>query len=290
MTGLEALLQIFELEPIEEDIFRAVSYDLGFPNLFGGQVVGQALLAAARTVAPEREAHSLHAYFMRAGDAKAPVVYQVARPRDGRSFTTRHVTAVQHGRPIFEMSASFQIREQGYEHQIPMPEDVPPPEELKSHRELYEAKADRLPDRLRETLLCERPVEIRPARPIPEIKNEPREPIKQLWFRAAGPVPDDPQLHQAVLAYASDFELLGTSMLPHGVTFFEGKVQAASLDHALWIHRPFRVDDWLLYDTDSPNASNARGLNFGRIFSRDGTLVASVAQEGLVRPIPAKPR
>lgn len=290
MTGLEALLQIFELEPIEKDIFRAVSYDLGFPNLFGGQVVGQALLAAARTVDPAREAHSMHAYFMRAGDAKNPVVYQVARPRDGRSFSTRHVTAIQHGRPIFEMSASFQIREEGYEHQAPMPEDVPPPEDLKSHRELYEQEHDELPDRLRETLLCERPVEIRPARPIPGIKAKPREPIKQLWFRAAGPVPNDPQLHQAVLGYASDFELLGTSMLPHGVTFFEGKIQAASLDHALWIHRPFRVDDWLLYHSESPNASNARGLNFGRIYSRDGTLVASVAQEGLIRPLPPKSR
>lgn len=280
MTGLKTLLEIFELEPIEQNIFRGVSYDLGFPNLFGGQVLGQALMAATQTVERDRVAHSCHAYFLRAGDAKAPIVYQVNRIRDGRSFTTRHILAIQHGRPIFDMSASFQVPEEGFEHQEPMPLEVPQPETLKTQQALYADEDGRLP----EPLSIARPVEIRPVDPQDKRRSEPGEPARQNWFRATEPMPDDVNMHHALLAYASDFELLSTALMPHGKSIMNGEVFAASLDHALWIHRPFRLDDWLLYDMHSPNACNSRGLNFGRIYSRDGTLVASVAQEGLIRP------
>lgn len=291
MASLSKLLELFELEQIEQNIFRGISDDLGFRQLFGGQVLGQGLMAAARTVDPERQAHSLHAYFLRAGDAHAPIVYQVNRTRDGRSFSTRHVLAIQHGRPIFDLSVSFQVPEDGFEHQDSMPEGIPEPETLKSQQEIY-AASDRVPEELREQMTRVRPVELRPVNVIEKFNPEPQEALKYIWFRAAGGVPDDTRLHQAVLAYASDFELLGTSMLPHGVSFIQNDIQAASLDHALWIHRPFRVDEWLLYCMTSPNASNARGLASGRIFSRDGRLVASVMQEGLTRKLsePRKPR
>lgn len=276
MNELKKLLQIFELEPIERNIFRGASHDLGLPNLFGGQVLGQALVAAARTVEAERPAHSCHAYFLRPGDAKSPVVYQVDCLRDGGSFTTRHVTAVQHGRPIFELSASFQLPERGFEHQDSLPEGVPPPEGLKTQQELYADRHGRLP----EPLAVARPVEIRPVLPGDEEKQHARQ---RSWFRAVAKLPDDARLHQALLAYASDFELLATAMLPHGLSWINGNVFGASLDHALWLHRPFRIDDWLLYDIHSPNAGNGRGLSWGKIFSRDGKLVATVAQEGLMR-------
>jgi acyl-CoA thioesterase-2 len=239
-------------------------------------------MAANRTVDSERQAHSMHAYFLRAGDAKAPIVYQVTRTRDGRSFTTRHVLAIQHGQPIFDMSVSYQTREDGFEHQDPMPQGIPAPETLQNLQELY-GTAEGVPDYVRDQMTRERPVEMRPVSPIEKHNPEPREPIKYIWFRAAGAVPDDPRLHQAVLAYASDFELLGTAMLPHGVSFIQKDIQAASLDHALWIHRPFRVDEWLLYSMSSSNMSNSRGLAHGQIFTRDGQLVASVMQEGLIR-------
>ncbi len=279
MSGLNTLLEIFHLETIEQNIFRGVSYDLGFPNLFGGQVLGQALMAATQTVDAERVAHSCHAYFLRAGDAKAPIVYQVNRIRDGGTFNTRHIVAIQHGRPIFDMSASFQLPEDGYEHQDPAPADVPAPETLRTQQELYADEDGRLP----EPLTIARPVEIRPVDPMDKRQPEVRQPTKQHWFRATEPMPDDHRMHQALLAYASDFELLGTSLLPHGASIMNGDVFAASLDHALWLHRPFRMDEWLLYDMVSPNACNSRGLNFGRIYDRQGHLVASVAQEGLVR-------
>lgn len=284
---LTRLLEIFQLEQIEHNIFRGVSYDLGFPALFGGQVLGQALMAANHTVGPERQAHSMHAYFLRPGDAKAPIVYQVTRTRDGRSFTTRHVRAIQHGQPIFDMSASYQTPEQHFEHQDPMPLNVPEPESLKNLQELYGDRED-MPDYVRDQMTRDRPVEMRPVDNFEKLNPEPREPRKHIWFRAAGKVPDDPQLHQAVLAYASDFELLGTTMLPHGVSFIQKDIQAASLDHALWIHRPFRVDEWLLYSMNSSNMYNARGLAHGQIFNRAGQLVASVAQEGLVRRLSAE--
>ncbi|HEX5515704.1 MAG TPA: acyl-CoA thioesterase II [Gammaproteobacteria bacterium] len=282
LNKLTKLLELFQLEQIEQNIFRGVSFDLGFRALFGGQVLGQALMAANRTVEAERQAHSMHAYFLRAGDAKAPIVYQVTRTRDGRSFTTRHVLAIQHGQPIFDMSVSYQTQEDGFEHQDAMPTGIPEPETLKSFREIYGAAED-VPDYVRDQMTRDRPVEVRPVNVIEKINPTPREALKYTWFRAAGEVPDDPRLHQAVLAYASDFELLGTSMLPHGVSFVQKEIQAASLDHALWIHRPFRVDEWLLYRMNSSNMSNARGLAHGQIFSRDGRLVASVMQEGLVR-------
>lgn len=282
LNKLTKLLELFQLEQIEQNIFRGVSFDLGFRALFGGQVLGQALMAANRTVEPERQAHSMHAYFLRAGDAKAPIVYQVTRTRDGRSFTTRHVRAIQHGQPIFDMSVSYQTHEDGFEHQDEMPTGIPEPETLKSFGEIYAAAED-VPDYVRDQMTRDRPVEVRPVNVIEKINPTPREPLKYVWFRAAGEVPDDPRLHQAVLAYASDFELLGTTMLPHGVSFVQKDIQAASLDHALWIHRPFRVDEWLLYRMSSSNMSNARGLAHGQIFSRDGRLVASVMQEGLVR-------
>lgn len=282
VSRLTKLLELFELEQIEQNIFRGVSYDLGFRSLFGGQVLGQALMAATRTVEPDRQAHSLHAYFLRAGDANAPIVYQVNRIRDGRSFTTRHVLAIQHGRPIFDMSASFQLPEEGFDHQDEMPADIPPPEGLKNVQELYRDN-EKVPEKVREQMTRERPVEMRPVNVIEKYNPQPREALKYIWFRAAGGVPDDQRLHQAVLAYASDFELLGTAMLPHGVSFVQDEILAASLDHSLWIHRPFRVDDWLLYRMTSPNMYNARGLARGQIFSRDGTLVASVMQEGLIR-------
>jgi len=283
LSGLSKLLKLFELERIEENIFRGISYDLGFPNLFGGHVLGQALLAATHTVDAARPAHSLHAYFLRPGDVSAPVVYQVDRIRDGRSFTTRHVLAIQHGRPIFDLSCSFQDVEPGFEHQEQMPEGITPPEELRSERQIYEAVVDRIPEHLRDALTRERPVEIRPVDPKEKVNREPRAATKHIWFRAIDKMPDDPQLHSAVLAYASDFELLGTGMLPHGIKFQDPGVQAASLDHALWIHRPFRVDEWLLYSMDSPSAADSRVLTRGKIFRRDGALVASVVQEGLVR-------
>ncbi len=279
MSELKTLLEIFQLEPVEQNIFRGISYDLGLPNLFGGQVLGQALMAAAQTVEPDRVAHSCHAYFLRPGDAKAPVVYQVNRIRDGGSFTTRHIVAIQHGRPIFDMSASFQRPEQGFDHQDEIPQDVPEPENLKNQRELFSDEQGQLPEILR----VSRPIEIRPVNQ--EYPNIPpgAAASSQSWFRATESMPDDPRMHQALLAYASDFELLITSLLPHGHVPFKGRTFVASLDHALWIHRSFRVDDWLLYDIHSPNAGNARGLSWGRIFSRDGTLIASVAQEGLIR-------
>ena len=283
---LTKLLEIFQLEQIEHDIFRGVSYDLGFPALFGGQVLGQALMAASLTVAPERQAHSMHAYFLRPGDANAPIVYLVTRTRDGRSFTTRHVRPIQHGQPIFDMSASFHVHEENFEHQDPMPEGLPEPESLKNLQELYGSNAQ-LPDYVREQMMRERPVEMRPVNVLEKLNPEPQEPVKYVWFRAAGTVPDDPRLHQAVLAYASDFELLGTTMLPHGVSFVQKDIQAASLDHALWIHRPFRVDEWLLYRMTSSNMYNSRGLAHGQIYNRAGQLVASVAQEGLVRRLSA---
>lgn len=279
MDNLNRLLDIFDLESIDQNIFRGKSYDLGLPNLFGGQVLGQALMAAAKTVEPERIAHSCHAYFLRAGDADAPVVYEVNRIRDGGSFTTRHILAIQHGRPIFDMSASFQLPEEGFEHQDPFPADIPDPETLKSQQELHADEENRLPG----LFMTLRPVEIRPVPQRHDHDVKPQTASSQNWFRAVDPVPDDPRIHQVLLAYASDFELLITSLLPHGVSPRRGEVFGASLDHALWIHRPFRIDEWLLYDIHSPNACNGRGLSWGKIYSRDGRLVASVAQEGLIR-------
>lgn len=279
---LDELLALLKLEAIEENLFRGVSQDLGYRQLFGGQVIGQALSAATQTVVPERHVHSMHGYFLRSGDASLPVVYTVDRVRDGGSFTTRRVVAIQKGEPIFTMMASFQGDEPGYEHQAKMPE-VPGPEELPSDIELLRRKAHLIPERVREKFLSDKPIELRPVTPVDPFDPKPCEPVKYVWFRADGELPEDPQVHKYVLGYASDFNLITTTLHPHGASFAQRNMQMASLDHALWFHGNLRVNDWLLYAMESPWAGNARGLAYGHIFTRDGRLVASVAQEGLIR-------
>lgn len=279
---LHDLLELLKLEKIEENLFRGRSQDLGFGNVFGGQVLGQALSAASQTVPPERSAHSLHAYFMRGGDPNLAIVYQVDCLRDGNSFTTRRATAIQKGHPILSLEASFQVAEEGLEHQTAMP-DVPGPEELVSEVEMARAVQDKIPPSIREKILCDKPIEIRPVNPVNPFAPKKMDPVKYSWFRAVGRVPDDIAVHKYMLAYASDFGLVGTALYPHGVTFWDPRMQVASLDHAIWFHRDFRIDDWLLYAMDSPSSGHARGLNRGNIFTRDGKLVASTTQEGLIR-------
>ena len=276
------LLSQLDLETLDENLFRGTSADLGGFSVFGGQVVAQALVAAQRTLDPARSAHSLHAYFLRPGDMKASIVYQVERLRDGKSFATRRVLALQHGKPIFSLSASFQVAEEGLDHQAPAPQ-APPPESLPTEQELRARLAERVPEPLRRFLNREVGIEMRPVAPVDFFTPERRAPIQQVWLRVAHPLPDEPGLHRALLAYASDFNLLGTSLLPHGITFFQGNLQGASLDHALWFHRPFRIDDWILYHMESPSASGARGFNLGGFYTRDGRRIASSAQEGLLR-------
>lgn len=285
-TAIEELVSLLDLERLEMNLFRGESRPIVGNRIFGGQVLGQALVAAGRTVDEDRSAHSLHAYFLRAGDAKAPVIYDVERARDGGSFNTRRIVAIQHGRPIFNMSVSFQIQEEGCDHQLDMPEDVPPPEELEPDWQLLERHKSRLPERFQGASENTRPVEIRPAEPEDPLEPTPRAPFRNTWMRLQGELPEcEPCIHRALLAYASDFRLLATALLPHGRTIFQEQTQMASLDHAMWFHRDFRMDDWMLYHMDSPSASNARGFNRGHIFTRDGTLVASVVQEGLIRPL-----
>jgi acyl-CoA thioesterase-2 len=279
---LDDLLELLKLESIEENLFRGRSQDLGFRQLFGGQVLGQALSAATQTVVSERHVHSMHGYFLRPGDASIPVVYTVDRVRDGGSFTTRRVVAIQKGQPIFTMMASFQGDEPGFSHQARMPE-VPAPETLPSDLELLRRKADRIPERVRDKFLCDKPIEIRPVTLVDPFAPTPCEPLKYVWFRANGQLPEDPQAHKYVLAYASDFNLITTALQPHGASFMQRDMQMASLDHALWFHGNVQVNDWLLYAMDSPWAGNSRGLSRGHVFSRDGRLVASVTQEGLIR-------
>jgi len=279
---LDDLLELLKLEPIEENLFRGRSQDLGFRQLFGGQVLGQALSAASQTVELARHVHSLHGYFLRPGDASLPVVYTVDRVRDGGSFTTRRVVAIQKGQPIFTMMASFQGDEPGFEHQATMPE-VPPPESLPSDLELLRRKAHLIPESVRDKFLCDKPIEIRPVTVVDPFDPKACEPIKHVWFRANGLVPEDPQVHRYVLTYASDFNLITTTLQPHGASYMQRGMQMASLDHALWFHANLRVNDWLLYVMDSPWAGNARGLARGHVFTREGRLVASVAQEGLIR-------
>jgi acyl-CoA thioesterase II len=279
---IQEVLDLLDLEKIEENIFRGISPKDRVQRVFGGQVLGQALVAAGRTV-DGRFCHSLHAYFLRAGDPKVPILYEVDRSRDGTSFTSRRVVAIQHGRPIFTLEASFQCDEPGYEHAFDMPQ-VPDPETLVSDAELRAMVADRLPEELRGWALRPRPIETRPVEPRDYFEPAGRPPHEMLWIRATGPLPDDLALHQCVLAFASDMSIIETGMLPHGIGWFDNKVQMASLDHAMWFHRPFRADDWLLYVQDSPSASGARSFNRGMVFTRQGALVASVTQEGLMRP------
>ena len=280
---IATLVGHLDLEELELNIFRGASQDIGSGRVYGGQVLAQALVAAGRTVPPGRRAHSLHSYFILPGDHAAPIVYFVERLRDGKSFTTRRVTAIQHGRAIFEMSASFQETEPGIDHQTEMP-DVPPPESLQSDVERMRAMMDRLPERARAFWTRERPFDWRTVDPGDPLQPTPRPARRYAWFRAAAPlVSDDLLRHQSVLAYASDYSLLGTAMLPHGLQFTTPGLQAATLDHAMWFHRPFRADEWMLYATESPSASGARGYTRAAVYSRDGRLVASAVQEGLIR-------
>ena len=276
------LLRILDLEQLEKNLYRGTSPDVGWQRVFGGQVIGQALVAAQRTVEPDRRVHSLHAYFMRPGDPAIPIVYEVDRIRDGGSFTTRRVVAIQHGHAIFSMSASFQIVEEGMEHFIAMP-DVAMPEDLPSEKELAEKYAGHAPENVSRYWRRERPIELRPVDLTHYFSSQKLEPRQQIWFRATGELPADPAVQEAVLAYASDMTLLDTALFAHGMSIFDQKLQGASLDHAIWFHRPFDMAQWHLYSQDSPNASGARGFNRGSIYSRDGRLVASVAQEGLIR-------
>ena len=280
-TAVQNLLDILDLEPLEVNLFRGRSPQVGWQRVFGGQVIGQALVAATRTV-EDRPVHSLHAYFLLPGDPKVPIIYQVDRIRDGKSFTTRTVKAIQHGEAIFSMSVSYHREESGFSHQAEMPK-VPPPEELPGEQEIRERVLPKMPDPVRRYYERERPIELRPVEFARYTSREHRDPRFHVWIRATAPLPDDPAIHQCVLAYASDMTLLDSTLIPHGRTVFEKSIQAASLDHALWFHRPFRADDWLLYAQDAPNAECALGLARGLIFARDGTLVASVAQEGLIR-------
>ncbi|HEX7081382.1 MAG TPA: acyl-CoA thioesterase II [Gammaproteobacteria bacterium] len=278
---LADLLRLLELERIEDNLFRGESRDIGSDRVFGGQVLGQALEAASRTV-EGRDVHSLHAYFLRPGDVHAPIVYDVDRARDGRSFSNRRVVAIQHGRPIFNMTASFQVPEAGIEHQADMP-NVPGPEGLADLSQVPAELLERIPEKMRRFVMRARPFELRPVEPIHVFSPEPAPPLRHIWVRTIERLPDDPSLHRTLLAYISDYQLVATATLPHGIRFEHGNVQMASLDHAMWFHRPFRADEWLLHSMRSPNASGARGLAFGRFFTADGRLVASTAQEGLIR-------
>jgi acyl-CoA thioesterase II len=278
---LDELVQLLALERIEEDLFRGQSQDLGWGTVFGGQVLGQALSAAVQTVPAERHVHSLHAYFLRPGDVSKPIVYDVDRIRDGGSFTTRRVVAIQSGKPIFNLAASFQTHEPGFEHQRAM-SVAPPPESVPTERELYASFGDRSPKWQAKS--PERPFELRLIEaPDDPISPSKREPNRRQWMRAIGKLPDNPALHAYLLAYVSDFAFMTTALLPHGVTGFTKGMQVASLDHVMWFHHPVRVDEWLLYEMDSPAASGARGLARGSIYTADGKLVASTAQEGLMR-------
>ncbi len=277
------MISILDLERIEVNRFRGHSPKARSQRVFGGQVIGQALTAAYHTV-EDRVCHSLHAYFIRPGDPTIPILYEVDQSRDGRSFTTRRVVAIQHGKQIFNLAASFQIDEAGYEHQFDMP-DVPMPEDLKSENDLRAEIRDEVPERFRDDFLKPRPIEIRPIDPQNMLKPKPMPPYSAVWFRAARPFGDEVAMQQSVLAYASDMTLLDTCTRPHAANWFSGKVQMASLDHAMWFHGAFKAEDWLLYTKDSPSASGARGFNRGTIYTRDGRLIASVAQEGLIRPV-----
>jgi acyl-CoA thioesterase-2 len=275
------LVSLLQVERLEHNLFRGISADIGSPAVFGGQVLGQAVMAAGATV-QGRTLHSLHAYFLRPGDKNAPIVYDVDRIRDGGSFTTRRVVAIQHGQAIFNFAASFHAPEPGPEHRAPMPQR-PPPESLVDQAELRRRRPGHENEPLRFPLHDDMPVEIRPVQVFDPFKPEPRPPFAQWWMRAADRLPDDPVLHQAMLAYASDFGFVRTAMLPHGLTFFQPNVQCVSLDHAMWFHDSFRFDEWLLHDTDSPAAHAARGFVRGSLYTADGRLVASAAQEGLIR-------
>ena len=278
---LDDLIKVMTLERLEMNLFRGQSRDIGSPQVFGGQVLGQALVAATAT-AEDRVVHSLHAYFLRRGDFNSPIVYEVDRALDGKHFSSRRVVAIQHGRQIFNMSASFQHAETGLEHQISIP-DVPPPESLPDIESHYRGIADKLPAATRRILEQKRPFEFRPVQAPDHLRREKSSPLKYIWFRTVDTLAGDEALHRCLLAYVSDFHLLDTALMPHGISMLSPKLAIASIDHAMWFHRSVRVDDWLLYAIESPSASGARGFTRGSVFARDGQLVASAAQEGLIR-------
>lgn len=281
VSAIKRLLSILDLEQLEHNLFRGMSPQDGWQRVFGGQVIGQALVAAERTV-DGRAAHSLHGYFMRPGDPSVPIIYEVDRIRDGKSFNTRRVVAIQHGHAIFSMSASFHLVEDGFEHQFEMP-DVPKPDDLPSLNDIKDQFMDKLPVNIKKYFERERPIEIKPVDTSRFFKSEKRHPQQSIWIKASDSLPDDPGLHQCALAYASDFSLLDTALIAHGRMLFDPELMLASLDHAMWFHRPVRADDWLLYTMDSPAANGARAFCRGSIYTPDGVLVASVAQEGMVR-------
>lgn len=278
----EGLVTLLDVEELDVDLYRGPQNPGGKGRVFGGQVIAQALMSAVHSVDPERVAHSLHAYFMRPGDEDFPIIYRVERDYDGGSFSNRRVIAMQRGKPILNMTASFHRREKGLEHQLDMP-DVPAPDDLPSEAELFQRYKDKVPEKVFKFMTRSRPIEIRPVEPWSTIEPEKRDPVRNLWIRASGSIGEDPLMHRAVLAFASDMALLSTCMQPHGVSWMTRQMQSASLDHAVWFHDDVRMDDWLLYSTDSPWSGGARGFNRGQLFTRDGKLVASTAQEGLIR-------
>ena len=282
-SALKEVIELLRLEMLDDSLYRGPSHDIGSNRVFGGQIVGQALAAAQQTVPDTHSAHSLHAYFLRPGDVRRPVIYQVEVSRDGRSYANRRVVAMQRGRPILNLAASFHLPEEGQSHQLSAP-DVPGPEGLPDTFELHQSVKDKVPEKMQRLLAHQRPFEFRPVETPKFMDPGARDPQKHIWMRAWEALPDDPRLHQSLLAYVSDYELLGTATLPHELDFIQRTVQLASLDHALWFHRPFRVDEWLLYACDSPTSSGGRGFSRGQIFDQAGTLVASVAQEGVMRP------
>lgn len=277
-----ALIDQLNLEQIEQNLFRGYSEQLGTPRVFGGQVIGQALIAALRTV-EHRHCHSLHGYFLRPGNPEGPIIYEVDRIRDGKSFTTRRVVAIQNGQAIFNMSCSFQVLEVGLSHQSEMP-NVPRPSDLPSEQEAMAERIKDMPEPMREMMMRERPIELKRVEPIDFVNPQRRPPKQHTWFRARLPLGDDVAMHQCLLAYASDMGILSTATLPHGKSFMKG-LMTASLDHAMWFHKPFRFDEWILFEQDSPAAGGARGFNRGAMYTEDGQLIASVAQEGLLREI-----
>lgn len=279
------LIDLMQLERLETNLFRGQSRDIGTKFVFGGQVLGQALAAAQRTVPADRVVHSLHAYFLKAGDVEAPIIYDVDRSRDGRSFSVRRVVAIQHGAQIFNFAASFQVIEPGVSHQLSMPH-VPKPGELSDPEPIDPAALAKIPAKLQRWLMQRGPFEFKHVYPRDELKRPKLPPYQHVWFRLLDTIPDDPELHRVLLAYASDFHLLGTATFPHGISYLQPQVQMASLDHAMWFHRPARVDQWLLYSCDSPSSQGSRGLARGSIYTEDGVLVASTAQEGMIRLLP----
>lgn len=281
MQTIEELINLLDLERIEENIFRGQNYQAPWKRVFGGQVLAQSIHAAYQTVPEDRQLHSFHGYFILTGDISKPIIYDVDRIRDGGSFTTRRIVAIQHGTPIFNMSASFQKVQEGFDHQIEMPH-VPPPESVTSDDEIAEKLKDKMSQTFRRFTIA-RPIDFRRVEAVNPLERKNLPPYQHVWFKSKGPLPDDKRLHQEVLAYASDYNLLSTALFPHREDIELNKIFLASLDHGMWFHRDFRIDEWLLYALDSPSTSNSRGFTRGNIFNQSGKLVASVVQEGLIR-------